>query len=83
MVPVPPTRIRTIILTGKDSHLSILFPELLNRFGSPKIVMAHTITLIRTEARTTTVATAHRHTQLPAAAALAKSESCPSSTIRV
>jgi hypothetical protein len=48
--------------------------------------MAHTITPIRTEARTTTMAVVHRHTQLPAAAAAAaaaRSEGGPSLTFRV
>ena len=48
--------------------------------------MAHTITPIRTEAHTTTMAVVHRHTQLPAAAAAAaaaRSESGPSLTFRV
>jgi hypothetical protein len=89
--PVLPTRIPTIILTGKNTLLSILSP-MLDGLGSTKIAMAHTITPIRTEARTTTMAVVHRHTQLPAtaaaaaaaaAAALARSESGPSLTFRV
>ena len=80
--PVLPTRIPTIIPTGKNTLLSI-FSLMLDGLGSTKIAMAHTITPIRTEARTTTMAIAHRHTQLPAAAALARSESGPSLTFRV
>ena len=46
--------------------------------------MAHTITPIRAEARTTMTAVVHRHTRLPAAAAAAapaRSESDPSLTV--
>ena len=80
--PVLLTQIPTIILTGKNSLLSI-FSFMLARLSSTEIAMAHTITLIRTEARTTTMAVVPRHTQLPVAAALARSESGPSLTFRV
>lgn len=40
--------------------------------------MAHTITPIRAEARTTMMAVVHRHIRLPAATAPARSESDPS-----
>jgi hypothetical protein len=80
--PVLPTRIPTIILTGKNTLFSIFF-LVLDRLGLTKIAMARTITPIRTEARTTMTAAAHRHTQLPATAALARSENGPSLTFRV
>jgi hypothetical protein len=76
------TRIPTIILTGKNTLLSIFF-LVSDRLGLTKVAMARTITPIRTEARTTMMAVVHRHTHLPAAAAaaLARSESGPISDL--